>query len=294
MARDINEKKWQRESVNNFYKSVAEVGKSAIYKPFVSRLKTNSASEIVAWLGDFPGFVEHKDDLKVKAMIDHNFTLTVRNWESTLGFTEYEFNDSPDFYKSRVTGLAGSLINHPTSLMFTNLVDNNVCYDGQEFFATDHIYINSEDREATYSNLVTGTGITAALIKANFDTGKKNLRDLKQRNGESLFADLGEITVVCSSDLESVMDNVFNFPNDGDNLHYKKAKVMVSGNLSGSDWYMFLLDKPMKPFIFLDRENLRAEWNMELFKTNSKFNFQAKARYSIGNGFPQLAQKIDN
>jgi phage major head subunit gpT-like protein len=124
---------------------------------------STTESNLYAFLGQFPKMREWLGDRHIKNMAMHSYTLTNKDFESTVAVERNKIED--DTYGSMAPlmaemGYAAAV--HPDEETFTLLAAGatNLCYDGQNFFDTDHPVIQS--------------GVAATV--ANYDaTGGGNL-----------------------------------------------------------------------------------------------------------------------
>jgi len=123
---------------------------------------SNSKSTTYGWLGQFPQFREWVGDRVLKDLAAHGYSLTNKDFESTVKVKRTEIEDDavgvfgPIFTEmGRASGV------FPDELTFAALLAGfaTACYDGQYFFDTDH---------PVYPN-VDGTGTAASV--SNFGGG---------------------------------------------------------------------------------------------------------------------------
>jgi phage major head subunit gpT-like protein len=137
---------------------------SAMAASFYDRVSTTvpstNASETYGWLGDFPDLREWVGDRVVKDMKEQAYQIANKEWESTVGVKRPQIeDDNLGIYTPMVRSMGQSAARHPDKLI-AQLIKSGateLCYDGQNFFDTDHpVYANHD-----------GTG--AATTVANLD-----------------------------------------------------------------------------------------------------------------------------
>lgn len=104
-------------------------------------VKSNSAANTYAWLGQFPQFREWIGDRSLKDLKAHAYQLVNKNYESTVqvGRTEIE-DDSVGTFSPIFAEMGRAAASFPDKLVFDvmNAAFASLCYDGQFFFDTDH------------------------------------------------------------------------------------------------------------------------------------------------------------
>lgn len=131
-----------------------------MWQKVATDVPSSTKSNTYGWLGQFPQFREWVGDRVIKDMQAHGYEITNKLWESTVGVARTDIeDDNLGVYSPllREMGYAASI--HPDELVFALLAagDATLCYDGQNFFDTDH---------PVYPN-VDGTG--AATLVSNND-----------------------------------------------------------------------------------------------------------------------------
>jgi len=118
--------------------------------------------EIYAWLGAFPRMREWVGERLVKNLELHTYTISNKDWESTVEVDRNDIeDDSIGVYRPIMAEMGRSAAVHPDELVFGLLPQgfSTKCYDGQNFFDTDHPVGDS-----TASNLGGGSGTAWYLL----------------------------------------------------------------------------------------------------------------------------------
>lgn len=127
------------------------------------RVQSNSKSNTYGWLGNWPGFREWVGARVIKSMKAHQYSITNKHWESTVGVDRDDIEDdeigiySPMFEEM---GLASMIF--PDKLVFGLLKNGftETCYDDQNFFDAEHPMYPEVDGTGTavmVSNMQAGT-----------------------------------------------------------------------------------------------------------------------------------------
>ncbi len=137
--------------------------------------KTTSSSKenTYGWLGQFPGFREWVGDRVHKDMAAHGYSITNKHFEDSVSINRNEIeDDNIGVYGALMAELGRAGAMFPDQLVFNLLknAENELCYDGQPFFDTDHPVFENADGTGTVemvSNHQGGTGKPWYLMEAH-------------------------------------------------------------------------------------------------------------------------------
>lgn len=105
-------------------------------------------SSTYAWLGQFPAFREWVGARTVKDIAASGYSITNKDWESTVGVLRTDIeDDNVGVYSPLFAEMGRAAKAQPDELVFKCLKDgrSTLCYDGQYFFDTDHpVYPNAD------------------------------------------------------------------------------------------------------------------------------------------------------
>lgn len=111
------------------------------YKEVATVVPSSSASNTYGWLGQFPKLREWIGERVLKQMAAHGYSITNKLWEASVGVprTSVE-DDTAGVYKPMFEEMGRASESHPDELIFALLAAGatSLCYDGQNFFDTDH------------------------------------------------------------------------------------------------------------------------------------------------------------
>ncbi|MDM9647746.1 Mu-like prophage major head subunit gpT family protein [Rhizobium sp. S163] len=116
-------------------------GVKAMYESVATVVQSNSSEEIYGWLGDIPKLREWIGDRHVKALESKGYSISNRKFEATIGVKRDDIEDDKlGLYAKRFEMLGNSAASHPDEITFelVNGAFSMTCYDGQNFFDTDH------------------------------------------------------------------------------------------------------------------------------------------------------------
>ena len=128
-------------------------------KPLKDRFAMTSQSstreETYGWLGAYNSLREWIGDRQLNGLVAHGFTIKNRTFENTVSVSREDIEDDMIGVYSGAFQLMGADASmHPDKLIFELLRagTTSTCYDGQNFFDTDHP-INADNASAgTVSN----------------------------------------------------------------------------------------------------------------------------------------------
>lgn len=136
-------------------------GVESTYSIIAMKTSSVTAEEHYGWLAQTPTLREWIGDRIVHSLQAHGYTIKNRDFESTIGVPRRTIED--DQYRvfgplfenmGRDAGL------HPNVLTYELLGTGTSakCYDGKNFFDTDHKAMGADGTEVAFSNYQAGTG----------------------------------------------------------------------------------------------------------------------------------------
>ena len=132
--------------------TVKEPEFQAIATTVPSTTKTNE----YGWMGAIPRMREWLGPRVVHGIKSHGYSVKNKSFELTVAVDRDDIeDDNLGIYTPLMTELGSSAATHPDELVF-GLLGNahaELCYDGQNFFDTDHPVLDEAGEESTQSNL---------------------------------------------------------------------------------------------------------------------------------------------
>lgn len=129
-----------------------------------TKVPSSNTSNTYGWLGQFPKLREWVGDRVIKDMAASGYQITNKLFEGTVGVKRTDIeDDNVGIYTPLFAEMGRAAAAHPDELVFGLLAagETTLCYDGQNFFDTDHpVYPNVDGTgtATTVSNLQSGTG----------------------------------------------------------------------------------------------------------------------------------------
>ncbi|MBE3653493.1 Mu-like prophage major head subunit gpT family protein [Vibrio navarrensis] len=144
-----------------------------MYTPHWSKIATlvpsTTMTETYAWLGEFSRLREWIGERQVNRMKQHGYSLTNKKFEATEGIPrDYVEDDTYGVMMPKFQDMGYAAATHPDEMLFALLAAGftTKCYDGQNFFDTDHP-VGEEGQEESVSNMQAGAGNPWFLLDTN-------------------------------------------------------------------------------------------------------------------------------
>jgi len=135
-------------------------GTTAIFERIATSVPSSGPSENYGWLGQWPQLREWVGDRLLKDISAHKYSIDNKKFEGSVGVKADDIKDDRlGVYKPMFEEMGRAAKTHPDELVFNllNAGTSQLCYDGQNFFDTDHPVIINGAAE-TVSNFQAGAG----------------------------------------------------------------------------------------------------------------------------------------
>lgn len=148
----------------NFQDGYAKMRVGSFWEQVATLVPSTTASNTYGWLGDFPQLQEWVGPRVVKDMKETGYSIENKLYEATLGIQRTKIEDDQyGHYASIAMAMGQKAAEHPSRLVQAVISAGaaSLCYDGQNFFDTDHpTYANADGTGAvtTVSNVTAGAG----------------------------------------------------------------------------------------------------------------------------------------
>lgn len=113
----------------------------ALYQGVATDIPSSSSSNLYAFLGQFPKLREWLGDRQIKNLAAHRYSLVNKPFESTVAVPKPDIEDDQyGVFTPLMAEMGYAAKMHADELIFALLAAgaSNLCYDGQNFFDTDH------------------------------------------------------------------------------------------------------------------------------------------------------------
>lgn len=136
-----------------------------LWSRVATEVPSSTKEESYKWLGQFPRLQKWIGDRVIKNLTAHSYSITNEKFESTVGIPRDDIEDDTyGVFTPLFEEMGYSALTHPDELVFGLLAKgfDELCYDGQNFFDTDH-----KVGDASVSNMQAGAGVPWFLLDTN-------------------------------------------------------------------------------------------------------------------------------
>lgn len=261
-----------------------------VYERIATVVPSSAREEEYKWLGKVPRLREWIGDRVIQNLTAHGYTIKNRDWEATVAVDRNDIEDDAiGIYRPLIQQLAQAAALHPDELVFELLVKGftEKCYDGQPFFAPEHV----DGNQPPQSNMT-----TAPLSPTSYAAARAAMMSFKDEHGRPLKIVPGLLVVPPA--LEEPARKILMAETDASgatNPWRGTAELLVAPELAGNDSMWFLLDvsKPIKPLIFQQRKKpefvAKDSPDDENVFMRKEFLYGVDCRDNAGYGLWQLA-----
>lgn len=260
-------------------------------------IKSTGAYEKLGWVGAMPAVQQWLGELNAKEFNSYDYTIKNLDWATGVPISKNDLDDDQTGSLSMFPQmLAKRIMNHPEKLMINLLIDGdtNLAYDGVAFFS-------DVSAPRTIDNLLTGTGITLATLKADLIAALVAMAKFPDDQGEILGI-RGDM-IVCPVALQNLFETLVYSPADptatgGVNTYNPfGGKFTIVGDPrldadDANDWYLLSTNEGVKPLVFQNRQD--GQPMLEKTPHTKTWVFSADYRGNGGYGLPHLAVKTTN
>lgn len=264
---------------------------------------STSKDNTYGWMAKLPKMREWLGERVVHRLAAHSFKIVNRKFELTLAVDRDDFDDDNlGVYMPVATAIGEQARKHPDDLLWELMIDGHnataECFDGQNFFDTDHPVNPRDPSLGTQSNYRTSMTLDAT----NFFAMRAAMSQFKGDDGRPMGI-IGK-TLVVPSALEKVARETVaaaTVSTGGTNVAYNLAEVIVVPELGGDStkdktWYLLDTSRSVRPFINQVRRATtfvaKMNPNDDNVVHNDEFLWAASGRYNMGYGPWFLAMKM--
>lgn len=125
-------------------------------------IQSSAKSETYGWLGKFPKMREWVGDRVIKDMEGFGYSILNKDFEATVGVDRNDIqDDNLGHYSPLMREMGMSAAQQPDDMIFglMKLGASELCYDGQNFFDTDHPSFDAAGAVISVSNINSSGGI---------------------------------------------------------------------------------------------------------------------------------------
>lgn len=142
-------------------------GVTPTWSKIAMQVKSTTAASNFGWLGQMPRIREWVGDRVIGSLDSFGYQIRNKTWESTISLKREQIEDDTyGLFSPVVSRLGKSIALFPDELCFGLLAKGFVqaCYDGQNFFDTNHPVKDENGVDSFVSNVQAGAGAPWFLI----------------------------------------------------------------------------------------------------------------------------------
>ena len=131
---------------------------------------STTASTTYAWLGQFPRLREWLGDRQLKSLAAHAYSVVNKKFESSVAIPRDDIDDDTyGVFTPLFEEMGYAAATHPDELVYALLAAGftTECYDGQNFFDTDHPVGGEDGGITSVSNMQAGSESPWFLLDVN-------------------------------------------------------------------------------------------------------------------------------
>lgn len=256
------------------------------YAPIAQLINMDAKSIELVDLGDAPMPVESKGRTEKRDFIEKVMTVTPKDWEITVGVSYNAVKDDQTGALERKARMAGENFPlHMSNEAFKALNGGDgttygLCYDGQEFFDSDHA-----DKGAEYST-AQDNEYAEALSLDSFETVRVAAGAFRNDQGE--FTGYNYNLLVVPPALERTAAQITGNPQAYDtgnreiNPYSGQVSQLVSAQFDSTAWVLVAGGMSIKPILIVVREtpSLQSAWFDPEQDDGGMYYFKFYGRYN--------------
>jgi|SRR6185369_16998869 len=282
--------------------ALALINKIARMVPNPLKAKSNT----LEWVTIYPELKKWVGDRVIQKSFQEALTIVGENYENTDAVDKYDIERGTALatVEQKVAAIASGFAVGKLMLAWRPLRLNQLAYDGQNFFDTDHVRPNGK----LYSNIVTvgrADATTPSISEARSELAQARLTLLTNRLWyDSLIAanDVNQslVVIVRSNQVFDTYYRLWSEPSFGADLNIWKGAFdlwmdqnPVAGTEDTVDVILSLPDNGPRPIVFMPtREPAGIEFDTGSAFKNRMISFGMDGEYGVAPGFPQTAARI--
>jgi len=248
-------------------------------------------------LGAAPMPVESKTGREIQDYIEKTLTVTPTDWEIIVWISQNAIDDDQTgTLERKVRGAGTNFQRHIDKRVFQVLNGGDgttygLCYDGQEFFDSDHV-----DKGAHYQTAQDNEN-ALTLSMDNFETVLVAAQAFADDQGE--YTEYQYDLLVCNPGNQRIASNIcgnewsYDGANRETNPYSGKFTYETSPHLDSAAWYVIASNEDVKPLIVAMRKQpgLQDAWFDPLQPDGGRHYFKFHARYEMYYGDWRLANQ---
>lgn len=294
-----------------------------LYERIATIMQSQSDRENYSWLSEPYDMEEFVDEVKINPLTDTGETaqtgsknpgyeIVNKTYAGGLLFKRDDLADAKvGGYRQRIQDQAAAALGYPDVELITKLVagTTDACYiqvgaTGEAFFTATHAARGKQS--STWSNLYSGTGTSVAQITADIGGSIGYLYNMLNEAKRPMNRYFRQVYVLYNPVHDVNMRTACMAPivSSTSNVGFSPAIVLIPEPLlsvldssNPNDYYVGILDAPLRGLIWQEREGVRLEEvgeGSELWTNQRQVEYVVTRRGAPGYGRPQRLIKVNN
>lgn len=167
---------------------------SALWSRVATEVSSTQKEQKYGWLGKMPNVREWIGPRAIQNLMQHDYAIKEKPWELTIGVDRDDIEtDNLGIYAPMFTEMGQSTGAKKDMLVFGETLKagfSQPCYDGQNFFDTDHPVLGEDGEVTTVANTDGGSGTPWFLM----DTSRALKPIILQRRKDFEFVSMTDLT----------------------------------------------------------------------------------------------------
>ena len=266
-----------------------------VWNKIAMRVPSTTAQNDYAWLSRFPKMRRWVGDKHIKNLKGHRYVIPNADFEASIEVPRNDIeDDNLGMVAIQAQSAAKSAKEWPDDLVFdaVNKGTTELCFDGQNFFDTDHP-VGDTTVSNKLSNALTISTLAAAM--ASYGAAATLMKGYKDEEGQPLGCKPNILLVGPTlGDVAKVLMTTDRLEDGKPNPYKGQCEVVEDARISSATaWYLLDMSHPVKPFIFQERKapTFVEQTNMDSDDVFNRgvYKFGVEARGEAGYGFWQMA-----
>jgi len=278
-----------------FLNGVRQAAPATNWRRVAQQIYMTSGSMMLVDLGGAPNPMRDIDKPQIQRLIERSKEVKPVSWSAKVAASHEELqDDQTGMLLNRAMQTGMNFEKHIEELVFTYLNGGDtstygLCYDGQEFFDSDH-----KDKGADY-NTDQDNEYDLALSPDNFETVRTAAHLFRDDRGK--FVNLNHNLLIVPPALEREAANICNNPFDSGtanraiNPYAGRVNYIVTPYFDSTAWVLTAENEIYKPMLVVMREqpNLQSSWFDPDQPRGGLYEWKFYGRYEVYFGDWRLA-----
>lgn len=272
----------------------------SVWQKTTMKITSTTKQNDYSWLGRFPKMRKWVGDKVFKKLKAHTYSIINDDFEVTVAVDRNDIeDDNLGIYNpmAQDAGFSAKQLPDEIDAELKNNAFTSKCYDGQNYYDTDHPVTDENGTESYVSNKGTAalSSATEADAAASYGAARLAIMGFKDNEGRplGLVPNLLEIPPALEATAKILLESP-KLKDDKPNPFVGTAEILINPRLTSStQWMLHVTNRPLKPFIYQERKApvfvSQTDMNADAVFLRKEYKFGAEARAKGGYGLWQLS-----